>query len=145
MTIVTDSKCSIDSFKKMTSPLISHQGGKKNYLITSRNLTVSLQKTKAHANDVFNDLADTLAKKGRSCSDVLTVAYHLPCLPITNHIKWDSYIIDKPIWRESTESWLINESAFESVSQKDSRIDWHLTRRCTSHSYRGNQLTSISH
>jgi hypothetical protein len=39
---------------------------------------------------------------------------------------------------------IVNSSAFESVSQKDSRIDWRLTRRCTSHSYRG-QPTSISH
>ncbi|GBB88117.1 hypothetical protein RclHR1_14630005 [Rhizophagus clarus] len=82
ITIKTDSKCVIDTFKYTQSRPSPRRYLKiNNYLIwkaidkiiSSNRLNVTLEKVKAHSNDFFNDKADSLAKEGSSSNHVLAI------------------------------------------------------------------------
>lgn len=48
------------------------------YLISKKNLIVTLLKVEAHSNDTFNDLADNLVNKARDLSPITFNVQHIP-------------------------------------------------------------------
>lgn len=84
----TDSQYVIHTFHKITNKLTSIRQTLKcnnylawrliNTLITKKQLTVHLHKVKAHSNDLWNDMADDLAKTARSLPPIEINPISLP-------------------------------------------------------------------
>jgi ribonuclease HI len=102
--IFTDSQCCIDTFKRVTSPIITSRRLEKvqnrslwhviRHFINLNSLHVSLKKVKRHSNDFFNNKADILAKQGCSSTSLLALNINHRFSPSPNIIAWSLKAID---------------------------------------------------
>ncbi|PKY48379.1 hypothetical protein RhiirA4_445314 [Rhizophagus irregularis] len=84
VTIYTDSQCAIDTFYSLSNHKMTPRRLQKvnniliwqaiRFIITTLNLTVKLLKVKAHANNLYNDMADDLAKKGCDSNVIISLS-----------------------------------------------------------------------
>jgi hypothetical protein len=147
--IFTDSKNCIDTFNyRMNHPNISPRKRLKQnhfliwnlifWLIEHHNLTVNLNKVKAHSGDKFNDMADRLAAEGCFITDPIIVNFKFFKQSSLGFINWNNiYIVDRnlrtfantPI-RATLFNSLVNNSSLTPIHQfiLNGKVDWHFTQ-----------------
>ena len=162
VTIFTDSQCSIDTFKRVTSPFITNRRLEKignralwhsiKYVIDHLLLSVSLRKVKGHSDNFFNNRADLLAKQGGSSNILLKLNSNNTTFPSTFAIAWNSRIIERPIRSFTKDLTLVISqlrlfylSAFEDIPCIKEQIDWRLSRSALLFSTHMTTPTSVQH
>ncbi|PKK65253.1 hypothetical protein RhiirC2_786430 [Rhizophagus irregularis] len=152
--IYTDSQNCIDTFKqRLDLPVISPRRRLKQnnfliwdlifWLVSYHHLTIHLVKVKAHSNNLANDQADALAKKGRDSRDPILVDHKFfqrssLALFNYNHI----YVIDRNLRKWSNTpihsrifNMAMNNSSLLPINHQITYgdIDWNYTKSWINH------------
>jgi ribonuclease HI len=148
-TIITDSANCVDMLKdRLKNPITSPRRRLKlnNYLIWDlimwiiehHNLTINIEKIKAHSGDKYNDQADILAKAGSECQNPIIVNFKFFNKTSLGFFNWNHiYIVDRNI--RTFANTPIQATIFNSVVSNSSlmplndhiingSIDWYFTK-----------------
>jgi hypothetical protein len=112
------------------------------WLIEYNNLTINIEKIKAHSGNIHNDQADSLAKAGAECPQPIIVNFKFFNKSSIGFFNWNHmYIVDRNI--RSFANIPIQATLFNSVVSNSSltpindhiingSIDWYFTKLWTS-------------
>jgi ribonuclease HI len=115
------------------------------WLIEHNNLTVNIEKVKAHSGNLYNDQADSLAKAGAECPQPIIVNYKFFNKSSIGFFNWNHmYIVDRNI--RSFANTPIQSTLFNSVVSNSSltpindhiingTIDWYFTKIWINHNH----------
>jgi ribonuclease HI len=162
--IYTDSQNCIHNYNNFSNPLLScrKQLNHNNHLlwtfiieiIKDKGLKLTLNKVKAHSNNIYNDMADELATQGLNTEpinlDIKAHAINSLLLPVwnsmgiidTNHRKWMKKLIQARIFNN-----FIFNTDFTTIRNVFSNLDinWEYTSLWTKRNDKEEEITSFKH